>query len=69
MKFPMQFHECLSSALLVPVPDQVAAFSFNLFESARVDSGCAKKGMFLTSLVHAAAGMSTMLRATSTHPW
>lgn len=33
----MQFHEWLSSALLVPVPDQVAAFSFNLFESARVE--------------------------------
>lgn len=37
MNFPVQFHEWLSSALLASVPDQVAAFSFNLFEPALVE--------------------------------
>lgn len=37
MNFPAQFKEWLSSALQPPVPDEVRAFSFNLFEPALVD--------------------------------
>jgi hypothetical protein len=37
MNFPTQFKEWLSSALHPPVPGEVCAFSFNLFEPALVD--------------------------------
>jgi hypothetical protein len=37
MNFPEQFHEWLQSSFRVAVPDQVVAFSFNIFEPALAD--------------------------------
>jgi hypothetical protein len=37
MSFPTQFKEWLSSALQLPVPSEVRAFSFNLCEPALID--------------------------------